>query len=113
MKKILFLLLALFIAIPSYAVEEVKVCGKYQRADGTWSQEYKLTGFTLRGSELEKMLKYSRDIYSWEKYFIIVWDQGGYTYYKVESYFPNSFMTRYLDQNSRAWEFKEGWSYCY
>ena len=113
MKKLLVIFLSLFYITQAQAIEEIKVCGKYQRADYSWSHWYKLTGYKLDGDELEDLLNNRRSFYSLDNYFLIPWKNGGYTYYKVDSYFPSSFGKKVKDQNGRRWEFKEGWNYCY
>ena len=113
MKKLILSLVLTGIAFSVHAIEEIEVCGKYQRADSSWSHGYKLTGFKLDGSELGEALKRPYDFPSYQTYFLLVWEKGGYTYYKVNSWFPPVVWETTKDQNGRKWRLQNGWSLCY
>lgn len=112
MKYLISLILSLFILSPVYA-ERVKVCAQYQRMDLSWSKEYAVTGYKLKGNELKETLKdnYKHYIYDYGEYFIIHWRNGEYTYYKVGTGFP--FMTETVfDQNGRKWKVRSRTGMC-
>lgn len=113
-KKILILLCGILCVGTLQAAEQIKVCGKYQRADSSWSHGYKLTGFKLNGNELGEALFKNRFKFNlYEYYFLLLWDNGGYTYYKVPNYFPMLVGNEVEDQNGRRWIFDKGWNSCY
>lgn len=112
MQKLLIVLVIASFSIAANAYSEVKVCGKYQRADSSWSHGYKLTGFKLDNRELEDALRRPHDFPACQNYFLIRWKKGGYTYYKVDSKFPSSSWTTVRDQNNRKWKFQNSWTFC-
>ena len=57
-------------------------CATYQRADGSWSKNYKVKGRIVKGADLITFAqqkgystKYSNDSY----YYVITWKNGGYS----------------------------------
>lgn len=97
----------------AYALDTVKACVKYQRADYSWTHGYKIEGIYVNGADLNNFTNtYKYD--SWATYFVIPWKEGGYTAlnmdYQSELY---SYEQTFKDQRDISWQVKEGWSFCY
>lgn len=115
MKKAFATCLLALLALPNlaYSLEgDVKACVKYQRSDYSWSNEYKVVGYLVSGSELNSMAN-TYKFSSYDNYYVILWKEGGYTALKLPyRELPYSWRT-VEDQRDKTWEIKEGWSSCY
>lgn len=115
MKKLFCSCLLLLFIHPglAYSLEEnVKACVRYQRADYSWSHGYKVTGFVVSGSELNSIARtYKYNNYS--EYYVIPWQEGGYSALKLPYGGLSSFSKEVEDQEQKTWEIKEGWDFCY
>lgn len=117
LKKSLIAIIAMtfcaWLSISANASELIEACVKYQRADESWSNGYKVKAFLLTGSELNNITDSSHfDYYS--HYMFIPWDNEWFTLLNIDfrgqiTFYENDFE----DQNSRKWRVKEGWSFCY
>lgn len=100
------------------ATGSYQACVAYQRADYTWSQKYKVRGFIIEGYELNQIARkygYSSNYESYKNYYVIPWDEGGYSALELGSYDnePPTFEKTTKDQSGKAWKIKDGWGYCY
>lgn len=114
MKKIYLLGLLLLNISFVQAADQIRVCGKYQRMDSTWSHGYKLTGYYLTGSELDDQVNQNIADQT-KKYFLIKWRKGGYTFMEVGSNFLSAIQGSskiYRDQTGKPWEIRQGWNGC-
>ena len=91
-------------------------CATYQRADGSWSKNYKVKGRIVKGADLITFAKqkgystrYSSDSY----YYVIRWRNGGYSTLNLgkADNMPSSNQTT-KDQRGNAWQIKDGWNFC-
>ena len=91
-------------------------CATYQRADGSWSKNYKVKGRIVKGADLITFsqqkgysTKYSNDSY----YYVITWKNGGYSALALgnTNSMPNSNQTT-KDQSGKIWQIKDGWNFC-
>lgn len=93
-----------------------QACVAYQRADNSWSKTYKVRGFIIEGSELYRYALehgHSSNYLYYKNYYVIPWNEGGYTALELESYTnePPIFETKTKDQSGRTWKIQEG-TYC-
>lgn len=95
-----------------------KACVAYQRADLTWSHGYKVRGFMIKGIELINFALqhgYKAEYDALSNYYVIPWDNGGYTSLDVSAMCssPPMFKTEVKDQNGYSWTIRDGWDFCY
>lgn len=112
MKLLTFLVVAIGLC-STVSANEFRACAKYQRADYSWSHGYKITGFVVKGDDLNEIantFKYS----VYRNYFVIPWKKGGYTALELNSYEdePPIIEREYRDQRQRNWRLKNGWDWC-
>lgn len=117
LKKSLIAIIAMtfcaWLSISANASELIEACVKYQRADESWSNGYKVKAFILTGSELNDVTG-SNHFYNFYHYLFIPWDNEGFTLFKLDYRDQISIFERdFEDQNSRTWLVKKGWNYCY
>ena len=112
--KLTTVLLVATVSHSTAMANEFKACIKYQRADYSWSHGYKITGFVVDGDDLNDIVGSYR-YHSWNKYFVIPWQEGGYTALELNSYedTPPDYEREYRDQGKRHWKLKNGWDWCY
>lgn len=117
LKKSLIAIIAMtfcaWLSISANASELKEACVKYQRADESWSNGYKVKAFILTGSELNDVTgsNHFDDFYN---FLFIPWDNEGFTLLKLDYRDQISIFEKdFEDQNSRKWRVKEGWSTCY
>ncbi len=68
----------------------------------------------IDGEDLNDIVK-SYKYNSWHHYFVIPWQDGGYTALELNSYEdePPIFEREYKDQRQIRWKLKNGWDWCY
>lgn len=114
-RAILFLsiFISLGLIIGQAEAQQIQICGKYQRADGSYSHGYKLTASWVKGSELNRVVG-SRKFIEISNYLIIQWDDGGFTMFEnlYDLAKPTHYEKDYVDQRGVAWKIQEGWGRC-
>ncbi len=105
----------IFITTISFsAFSEILGCIKYQRADYSWSHNYKVRGEIYSGTDLQlatRSIHYKVSSY----YFYVPFDNGGYITLEIP-YYDSSlpyFEATTKDQRGGTWKMKSGWNYCY
>ena len=111
MKKILTALCCLSCAVSAGAAEQILICGKYKTPDGTWSNGKKLTGYYMTGEELSDLI-WDGKFFRFDKYVVLPWRNGRYSYFKVSGFFEFSMEDEVKDQNGNPWKIKQGWDFC-
>ncbi|WP_277297052.1 hypothetical protein [Succinatimonas hippei] len=94
-----------------------KACIKYQRADFSWSDGYKIRGLIVTGEDLNSFAReqgYYHYYQSGYNYFVIPWENGGYTALEL-GYSDNLpfYEENIEDHDGRTWSLQSGWDYCY
>ena len=116
-----FAALLVVISSPCYAEHDpatntYRACVKYQRADYSWSDAYKVSGFIIPGDKLNDFARqygYYSSYTAYKDYFVIPWKEGGYTSLEIGSLGLGMFMRETSDQRGNTWQIKDSWDYCY
>lgn len=95
-----------------------QACVTYQRADYTWSKSYKVRGFIIEGHKLNQIAQqygYSSNYEYSKNYYVIPWDEGGYSALELDSFEdePPMFEKTTKDQSGKTWKIKDSWDFCY
>ena len=100
---------------PACADNDLKACIKYQHSDYTWSHEYAVKGYTVKGYEINKQARdkgYKSDYNDYATYFIVGFSNGGYISLELDSGYLPSFDKEVYDQSGTKWKIREGWYRC-
>lgn len=103
-------ILVLVILIPTSVAQANQEygCVRYQRADLSWGDWYRIPVIITDGNELNKALE-TTNFRSWDKYAVGTWPNGGYSLFKIPSYMQslNITATRTEDQRGTTHQIKQ------
>ena len=110
MKKLIVIILLIFLSFNAFAYEVLDVCATYSNSGKT----YKVEGQIYKGTELNQRTN-SYDYNSYSTYVVIFWTNAQATIIELDYYFGSlgPMGSDGKDQGGKPWKVEEGHLYCY
>lgn len=101
-----------FLSEMAQAGENMQVCARYQRYDGSYTPFFKVNALWSDGFELNRKLNTDEfDII--KHYMVMEWNYLDYAFFECDITDQPTLMAReYTDQHGRRWQLKNDWDGC-